>query len=464
MIENFKLPRTITTSWSDVAQIGRYTWNYPTLFDKYSKYQHNCSYYKRNPNRLVLSYHIITYYLFICTCKQKQFLISICRQCRCSILNIIVLVSKLVQLSTPFNDQMQSDSNQSNCINQTRDNINVMINKNELLETTYEHDQVMIRTYQSQVKYETLKIDNDSEIKDLNFIQTLKVKKLELKWQYMHILNFQNNIIKELHINSHNLSILKMFQLDNLEILVFVNSDKQQKEAQTLVQEIVKFQQLKIIHLNGWIIDLNLISQMTNLKVLSIIWCGQGNIEVLKTLRQLKELYLDNNYDLDIIPLQYLTTLSILSLNFCSLLNIDILRPLQRLQALYINQNQIIYLYPLIELKQLSILDAEFNIIVDIKAIQQHPKFLNFDLDFQIRFQNQPTAEQLIVANTIKDIDNANICLKQIRQLQNSLKSKLNILREKVIFNFIKQQYNQDQLITQVVSLYKNMNTVSGYQ
>ncbi|CAL6005747.1 Hypothetical_protein [Hexamita inflata] len=31
MIENFKLPRTITTSWSDVDQIGRYTWNYPTL-------------------------------------------------------------------------------------------------------------------------------------------------------------------------------------------------------------------------------------------------------------------------------------------------------------------------------------------------------------------------------------------------------------------------------------------------
>ncbi|CAL6090298.1 Hypothetical_protein [Hexamita inflata] len=31
MIENFKLSRTITTSWSDVDQIGRYTWNYPTL-------------------------------------------------------------------------------------------------------------------------------------------------------------------------------------------------------------------------------------------------------------------------------------------------------------------------------------------------------------------------------------------------------------------------------------------------
>ncbi|CAL5993006.1 leucine-rich_repeat domain-containing protein [Hexamita inflata] len=299
-----------------------------------------------------------------------------------------------------------------------------------------------------------LKIENDQDLKSLDFLGILNINRLELQNCDNIIPKLDSKTIKQLTLLFCDISNVKDFQLENLEILTISNYSR--KESDTLMQEIVKFQKLKQLYLYRQIINVNPLSQLNGLTILFLIHCEIHSTESLRTIINLQELYLQMNKGIDITALQYLTNLTTLSLESCNLLNLDSLRSLEKLEKLHIFDNKIIYLHPVLDLKQLSTLNAENNKLIDVSSIKRHQNFQSFLLDNQ----ELPTDQELIVANILKNLNSPIISFRKIYHLKSNFMTQNYILRNKISEYMQKQFDVHSQMIARVVALFEqNLQT-----
>ncbi|CAL5994208.1 Conserved_hypothetical protein [Hexamita inflata] len=226
-----------------------------------------------------------------------------------------------------------------------------------------------------------------------------------------------------------------------------------------ILKLLVNLKELSL-KMNIYPIDFALFPHFPQLFELNLSYCELLNFSVYKPPVSLKNIVLINIKDIDITPLQHWTHLTGLWLSWCNLKNLDAVRPLVNLEHLYIGQNSIVYLEPLKELKKLSTLYAEHNFIQDIYTLEKHPNFNKFSF----HNQQQPTIQQLKVANTLKDINSPITQLRQMSQLKISLKAN-SINKRQIINNNIKQLLvEQDSFVSQVAQLFQKLNCIDGYQ
>ncbi|CAL6049455.1 internalin_A [Hexamita inflata] len=325
----------------------------------------------------------------------------------------------------------------------------------KLLSTqTKTHDE-LIKTYLNKIENGELKIQNNQELKELDLTSILHLKALTIE-NCSNIQKLQSKSVSKLLIIGAFQS-LEDFQLENLEDLTLINIEEQNR---IIIKEMNKFTKLKEIYIYGWTIYTCPL-QITGLTKLNLISCGLQSAECLKQLVNLQELYLGNNKEMnDITSLQYLTRLSKLSLNSCSLINLDALRPLKQLEELNISDNIVVYVQPLAELKQLLTLYAYYNKIIDINAVMNHKQYNKF----HFQEQTQPTQEQLKIANVMREIYCLSTILRKISQQSNNLHIRSIQFRYNIYACQQRQNDNQISFVTQVASIFNNMNTVEGVQ
>ncbi|CAL5988554.1 Conserved_hypothetical protein [Hexamita inflata] len=193
---------------------------------------------------------------------------------------------------------------------------------------------------------------------------------------------------------------------------------------------------------------------MNQLTLLYLGSCGLLDIRQLKYLANLKEISLFDNYDIDITPLQYLTQLEIIDLSKCNLKCIDILGLLVYLKDLSIEENAIIYTQPLIQLKELSRLSALNNQIIDIQTLKRHPNFEKY----KILNQQQPTNQEIVFANILRDINTPNTSLKLMPQNRKTIQSKIEHQQHKINMCLAVLFNRQATFIGLVASLCQNLN------
>ncbi|CAL6072853.1 leucine-rich_repeat domain-containing protein [Hexamita inflata] len=251
-------------------------------------------------------------------------------------------------------------------------------------------EQKMTEKYRNVVVDGSLKIYNDTELTNLQFVQNFDVSSLQLNFCKNLIPKLNSNSIKELYITQCNTQSIEGFHLENLEVLELQDINGVVKHLSDefnsgLLENIIKFKKLKHLSLNGYQnININSIMQIKeNITKLQFITCGIKYINVLQHFSNLRELNLSNNKYINITPLQCLKELIVLDLSFCGLDNIQILKYLVRLQELHIQNNSISHIQPLKELNMLFKLNAENNRIIDIQSLEMHPNFNLFYLGFQ---------------------------------------------------------------------------------
>ncbi|CAL6064502.1 protein_phosphatase PP1 regulatory subunit sds22 [Hexamita inflata] len=322
-----------------------------------------------------------------------------------------------------------------------------------------EYDKQMIQKYQSLIEDGTLTIQQDPNLKSLNFINALKINQLLLYNCKNIVPQFESLTVKKLEIMYCEIQSVKGFQLENLEALKLNNTQNIIK-SNTLVQEILRFQKLKELLLYQWEIHISPISQMTGLTKLNLIHCALRGTEALRSLINLEQLCLDDNEDIDITTVQYLINLTILQLESCNLVSLDVLRPLKKLKELYIFNNKIVYLLPLMKLKQLSQFDAGFNKIIDIESIQLHPNFDNF----MIADQKQPTKEELEVANMMRDINNQITFLEQMNKKSSRIEEINTVFRQKINQQLQQSCNSHERFLTRAIYLFKKLSSFDNCQ
>ncbi|CAL6095036.1 leucine-rich_repeat domain-containing protein [Hexamita inflata] len=380
------------------------------------------------------------------------------------------------------------------------------INQSVVPKTLYnlsKYDKLMIQKYKSEIQDGTLTIQQDPDLKSLNFINALKINQLELYDCQNIVTQLDSLTIKELKLTDCFIQSVNGFQLENLEVLE-VYSNYIQLKSKALFLNIAAFKKLKQLILYNYItdfsplqqliglnslcllscnlqstevlrplvnlevlyldvneyIDITALQYLTNLTKLALEKCKLVNIDALKPLVNLEELFLTSNKDIDITTLQYLTNLTYLSLVSCNLVNVDALRPLKKLEELDIFDNKIVFLQPLMELKQLSGLNASNNNAIDTESIQQHPNFDNFNLDCQ----NQPTQEELEVANMMRDINYQISSLKQICKESSRIKYQNIFIRQKITQQLQYSNNTLEQFVARVALLFQKIYVQDDYQ
>ncbi|CAL5983463.1 Conserved_hypothetical protein [Hexamita inflata] len=281
-------------------------------------------------------------------------------------------------------------------------------------------NQEIQQIYQKKVVNYKLKINNNPQLTNLNFIQNLSIRILELENCENIVSKFKSNQITELFIQQCNISNFKQIDINNLEILTL--NSQIPIYAPQLTQTIVKFQHMQELNINGYHhIDLKALQQMHQLTRLSLASCDLQDIACLKLYTNLKYLDLSNNENInDFTYLKYFTQLNILHLKSCGLNSIDLLKNLVNLNELNIQNNYIMYIQPIEDLNYLQHLNAKFNKIIDIYTIEYHPNFKKFD----VGQQKQHTKEILSVINKQRDLYVSKWEISNTKQYQNQIIDK----------------------------------------
>ncbi|CAL6006013.1 Conserved_hypothetical protein [Hexamita inflata] len=333
------------------------------------------------------------------------------------------------------------------------------------------YDDAMTVKYMNKVIDGALKIQNDPELTSLDFLQTVyktitdddlglnivgfeqsfgfAITKLELENCHNIIPKLNNRHIKELIINNCNVSNIDLLQLDGLVELCFQCSQGCICNSK-LIYNMSKFNVLTSLSLNGYNgVDINPLSQMTQLNILSLKSCGLIFVDSLRHLINLEELYLSHNQNIDITPLLYIPQITKLDLSSCGLKSIEVLKLLINLQDLSLKSNQIVFIQPLEELYQLQKLNAQDNKLIDLKKLKKHPNLQEYQLDFQV----QPTEKEIQIANDnmiqritvqqaqlimngelyIGTIDDNNFCCSQLLKIQQQLLQNLDVKQLSIV-------------------------------
>lgn len=118
------------------------------------------------------------------------------------------------------------------------------------------------------------------------------------------------------------------------------------------------------------IIDISLLSELSELEVLSLSGNKIADISSLSSLTNLKTIYLHTNLLRDLTPLSVLTNLKELYLGGNYIKVIEPLSTLTNLESLFLGDNQIIDLNPLKKLVKLKSLDIYANSMLDITPLK----------------------------------------------------------------------------------------------
>ncbi|CAL5974066.1 leucine-rich_repeat domain-containing protein [Hexamita inflata] len=194
---------------------------------------------------------------------------------------------------------------------------------------------------------------------------------------------------------------------------------------------------------------------MIKLVKLQSSWNVLKDINVLRSLLNIRELELQGNKQIDITPLQYLVKLTNLSLYVCQIYEISVLRPLVNLEFLILHDNNIINISPLESLKQLNSLYCEYNKISDLSSIKQHHNYENFYMNSQ----QQPTGEEIIIANKMHIVDISTTALKRIQTLRCATKNHIKVAQQRSMIIVQQSFNNQEYFINNVVSLFNTLNS-----
>ncbi|CAL5990431.1 Conserved_hypothetical protein [Hexamita inflata] len=359
-------------------------------------------------------------------------------------------------------------------------------------------DNEMIQSYKNKIIDDVLFIHMGFYLKNIEFMEHLNIKALKLQLCTNVVPKLRSKTVKDLKLIYCKIQNLQEMELDNLESL-FLQEEQKKLEDNALTQSITKLQNLQKLRLDGYrnldIKPLNVMKQLQTLELntcqlkqiddikelnqlkeliinycglvqltalkyfmqltkLSLISCGLVNLDQLVSLTNLEKLYINNNKGVDITQVQHLSQLAVLHMNECGLQILDALRPLVNLNELNIRYNQIIYVQPLAELKQLTVLNAEVNCILDASTIENNPNFRSFNMIIQ----NQPSKEQLSIANVLRNTNYPVTLLRQMRSLKFNFKAT-QIVQKQNIEQFMLQYYQrQVSFSNQVSSLFTEMS------
>ncbi|CAL6069657.1 leucine-rich_repeat domain-containing protein [Hexamita inflata] len=149
---------------------------------------------------------------------------------------------------------------------------------------------------------------------DLSSIElVVQLQKLNLQNCQNIISNITSSSIKELVIIECILLNLDNVNVENVEVLTILEQEQFQHKFD--ISRINRFKQLKQLQLNGYSIDLNLLKDLKQLKILVIKECGVFNLPALGSLMNLQKLNLTYDIQKDINPILYLEQLNELEAN-----------------------------------------------------------------------------------------------------------------------------------------------------
>lgn len=281
----------------------------------------------------------------------------------------------------------------------------------------------------------SLKVANCNISSLENFAEDFNGYKLDLSdnpIEDSQIEYIKNNSIRYLYINNTN--IKDVSELTNIECL-YIDGNKNIAGIQNLTQ-------LELLSMNDCgLTDLNFIKTLTNLKTVYINNNKLINAEGIKELSSITKLYMENCELDDINFLEKLTNISELNLNGNNISNIDVLCNLQKLRELYLNSNKIEDISSLSNLKNLILIEVNENRIQDLSLL---PKMgLN-----QIYANNNNIIT--INDNYLKDIGSAT---KQSIELDK--KVKINAKNEFVLPNLFRT-LNKNKYVDSTTVITKN--------
>ncbi|CAL6027514.1 leucine-rich_repeat domain-containing protein [Hexamita inflata] len=351
-------------------------------------------------------------------------------------------------------------------------------------------NQNQMNEFRSQVNGKSLKINCNSELKNIQFVNEFQIEELEISHCKNLIPKLNSKNIKQLNLQFNGIKQFE-FDLPNLETL---SVQENNGESKYILQRLHGFEKLQELIITGykeidlmqikmklnklWLwncnltnieklqtqnltelvlydnenIDINPIQHMKTIQILNLGCCGLKNIAPLKYLVQLKQLVLSGNENIDIHFIQYLKQLTTLNLELCSLIDLTYIKPLINLKELNIKCNNIVYLEPLKDLKQIINLYAQSNKIIDAINLP------NANI-FNINDQELPDDEKIMHAKIILDINQPIAQLREIIYKYLIYKSKIT-LKIKNINKSLQRIYNiKNQFVTQVQSLFLQLNS-----
>ncbi|CAL6044754.1 leucine-rich_repeat domain-containing protein [Hexamita inflata] len=358
------------------------------------------------------------------------------------------------------------------------------------------YEKYMINKYNINNSNNCLTIYEDNELQSMEFINKFKVTQLSIEKCIKLIPKLNSLSIKQLSLELCNVTSIEELQLKNLEVLIL--AENPQNMIKFNIKNICKFQQLKRLDISGYNnINASCI-QIEGLTTLKICNCGIQSIKMLKTFKNLTELALNNNKNIDIAPLsdllyltkldlgrcnikntftiqklvhlnelslygnqsieitplQFLKKITVLSLDSCSLQNIDILQNLVNLQVLYIADNQITYIQPLQKIP-LIYLYTDNNMIIDLQTIEKHTNFEFYVIDCQ----QKPTQRQISIANKLRNVHLPITVLKQMSQKYRKLKYNVCKYLDQIDC-CLQQLFEEQEYFVEHVSAFMNQNIV----
>ncbi|CAL6064410.1 leucine-rich_repeat domain-containing protein [Hexamita inflata] len=148
---------------------------------------------------------------------------------------------------------------------------------------------------------------------------------------------------------------------------------------------------------------------------------------------------------------QYLTKLT---LNSCSIQNIDVLRRLKNLKELNLAANVIIYLDPLKQCNQLSYLNVYGNNIQDFSPIQGHCNFKKYNIDNQMQIWDYLLRD----TNKIQNIHAPITLINDMSVKRCNLKKKLHNTKQTLEKCTERITNNQIYFQQKVIALFRHQN------
>ncbi|CAL6002352.1 leucine-rich_repeat domain-containing protein [Hexamita inflata] len=230
------------------------------------------------------------------------------------------------------------------------------------------------------------------------------------------------------------------------------------------IDQIYLLVNLKELYISqNWGLNIDPLKHLHGLTHLAINKCDITQLSALKPLINLQYLNLSYNDKIIITELQYLKNIISLDLTCCELVSVYVLRPLVNIEYLDISRNTIVYIDAnLNEMKKLEQLKAEWNRISDFSSIEKHNNYNNFDQNvnrcFDITYQQIPSQEELFNANKQRCLESPNIKLKEIQINCRTFKTSFTNFKKQI--NTVMNSNNHIQLTSSVAHLFEKLTQV----
>ncbi|CAL6069243.1 leucine-rich_repeat domain-containing protein [Hexamita inflata] len=317
-----------------------------------------------------------------------------------------------------------------------------------------EYDEKMIEKYQNDVENNELQINNNEDLRTLNFISQLNVSKLKLSNCYNIEPQLQSDQIRELTIEECGISSVEGFQLENIKVLNLpgnevcelngddfphireldisnndcddisflesmpklkkLNMNMNRIDDMSVLEQLLSLEDLDISETKQG--DIDSLKNLSKLKRLKLFWNDVVNIDVLGKLKNLEDVDVSYNAGVDISPLMKLQKLAKLNVSCINLTNFETLLKIHSLKELNLSRNEIKQL-DLQQCTQLTSLTLAENQLIDVSFIKFLVNLKHLDLS-----HNKADVEPLstLIQLTSLNLKDCNLCtLSTLKYLVN---------------------------------------------